>query len=156
MMDRIPVTVVIPVRNEQRNLPACLRCLHGFDEIVVVDSGSTDRTRQIALDHGATMLDFRWDGRFPKKRNWALRNYRFGNEWVLFLDADEYLSTAFKNELARVLPDTPHAGFVLTYHNRFLGRLLRHGDPMRKLALFRVGAGEYERIEEDHWSNLDM
>jgi hypothetical protein len=75
---------------------------------------------------------------------------------VFVLDADEFVDDAFCNELASVLPSTTHAGFWIQYDTWFLGERLRHGDVNRKLALFRVGAGEYERIEEDRWSHLDM
>ena len=155
-MVRLPVTVAVPVRNEERGLPACLERLKRFERVVVIDSDSTDRTCDIARAHGAEVVQFAWNGRFPKKRNWFLRNHAPGTPWVLFLDADELVDDAFCDDLARTLPDTPHAGFWLTYDNWFLGRRLRHGTPNRKLALFRVGAGEYERIEEDRWSNLDM
>lgn len=153
---KLPVTVVIPVRNEERNLPACLERLGTFERVVVVDSGSTDRTPQIAQEHGAELVNFAWDGRFPKKRNWYLRQNAVRTPWVFFLDADEFVDQAFCDELAATLPTTQHAGFWLTYSNWFLGRKLNHGEPNRKLALFRVGAGEYERIEEDTWSHLDM
>jgi glycosyltransferase involved in cell wall biosynthesis len=152
----IPVSVVIPVRNEERNLPACLARLEGFAEVMVVDSGSTDGTRAVAERHGARLVSFHWDGRFPKKRNWCLRNLAFRTEWVLFLDADEYVDDAFKQELRETLPHTRCNGFVACYDNWFLGRRLRHGDRMRKLPLVRLGKGEYERIEEAHWSDLDM
>lgn len=153
---QLPVTVVIPVRNEERNLPACLERLGAFERVVVVDSGSTDRTPQIAQQHGAELVNFAWDGRFPKKRNWYLRQNAVRTPWVFFLDADEFVDQAFCDELASTLPSTQHVGFWLTYSNWFLGRKLNHGEPNRKLALFRVGAGEYERIEEDTWSHLDM
>ncbi len=153
---KLPVTVAIPVRNEERGLAACLERLARFERVVVIDSGSTDRTCEIARAHGAEVVQFAWDGKFPKKRNWLLRNHAPSTPWVLFLDADELLDDAFCDALARTLPVTPHVGFWLTYDNWFLGRRLRHGTPNRKLALFRVGAGEYERIEEDRWSNLDM
>jgi glycosyltransferase involved in cell wall biosynthesis len=156
MRGRLPVTVAIPARNEERNLPACLARLARFERVVVIDSGSTDRTRAIALEHGAEVLDFVWDGRFPKKRNWFLRHHAPTTPWVFFLDADELVDDAFCDELGRVLPSTAHAGFWISYDTWFLGRRLRHGDVNRKLALFRVGAGEYERIEEDRWSHLDM
>jgi glycosyltransferase involved in cell wall biosynthesis len=152
----LPVTVAIPVRNEERNLPACLERLGRFEQVVVIDSGSTDRTCGIARAAGAEVVDFRWDGRFPKKRNWFLRHHAPRTPWVFFLDADEFVDDAFCDELARTLPGTPHAGFWISYHNWFLGRRLLHGDVNRKLALFRPGAGEFERIEEERWSNLDM
>lgn len=154
---RLPVSLVISTKNEEKNLGACLSRVCGhFAEILVVDSGSTDRTREIAASAGVEVVDFRWDGHFPKKRNWMLRSGRLGQPWVLFLDADELVTDAFLAELDRVLQATLHCGFWISFDNYFLGRRLRHGDPMRKLCLFRVGSGEYERIEEDRWSRLDM
>ncbi len=156
MAPKLPVTVMIPVRNEAAALPECLGRLSRFERVVVVDSGSADGTERIAAERGAEVVQFRWDGRFPKKRNWYLRNHAPATPWVLFLDADELVDDAFCDELARTLPATVHAGFWITYDNWFLGRRLRHGTPNRKLALLRVGAGEYERIDEERWSNLDM
>lgn len=75
---------------------------------------------------------------------------------MLFLDADEILTPAVKREIAAALPGSSHQGFLLSYTNYFLGRRLRGGYPLHKLALFRVGEIEYERIEEDHWSQCDM
>lgn len=153
---RIPVTVVVPVRNEEANLEECLQRLSSFDEVIVVDSGSTDATRQIAADHAVSVIQFEWDGHYPKKRNWVLLNHRLRNEWVLFLDADELVTTDFCREVSGALDQNRHDGFWLRYTNHFLGRPLKHGDPQRKLALFRVGRGLYEKIEEDAWSGLDM
>jgi len=153
---RIPATVVVPVRNEASGLSACLAPLRRFQHVVVVDSGSTDDTVTIARDHGAEVVSFHWDGRFPKKRNWVLRTYGFETPWVLFLDADEIVSDDFCREVADCLASSGHTGFWLNYTNWFLGRRLRHGERNRKLALFRVGCGEYERIPEQAWSSLDM
>ncbi len=150
------LTVVVPVLNESRNIRRCLEAASPLGPLVVVDSGSTDDTLDIARGLGADVLHFDWDGKFPKKRNWALRNYDFDSEWVLFLDADEVVSPAFVTEVQATLPTTEHVGFWLTFDNFFLGHKLRGGHPFRKLALFRIGAGEYERIEEDNWSHLDM
>ena len=153
----LPLSVCIPVRNESGNLPTCLRALEGaVDEIVVVDSGSTDGTQKIARELGATVLNFQWNGSFPKKRNWALRNHTFRHPWILFLDADERVTPAFLNELRTTLPNTPHAGFWISFDNWFMGHPLKHGDVFSKLALFRVGSGEYEKFPEDWWSHLDM
>lgn len=153
----LPVSVCIPVKNEEVNLPACLSALGAaFDEVVVVDSGSTDSTVEIAEEAGATVLQFRWNGEFPKKRNWALRNHKFRNEWVLFMDADERMNAAFVEELRQVLPGTEHNGFWISFTNWFMGSPLHHGDVFRKLALIKRGAGEYERFPENVWSALDM
>ncbi len=152
----LDLTVVIPVKNEAINLPRCLACLTEVAQIVVVDSGSTDATCEIAQAAGAEVLRFDWNGQFPKKRNWVLRNYTFRTKWVLFLDADEFVNEHFITELKQALTQTDFCGFWLNYERWFLGRELKHGDEFNKLALFRVGAGEYERIEEDQWSHLDM
>ena len=153
---RLPVTVVIPVKNEERNLARCLDRLKRFDKIVVVDSGSTDRTREISQENGCEFVPFRWDGHFPKKRNWFLINHPPKTPWVFFLDADEYLTDEFVDELARALAMTTHVGFRVMYSNYFLGKKLKYGVPQIKLPIFRVGSGLYERIEEDEWSALDM
>jgi glycosyltransferase involved in cell wall biosynthesis len=153
---KLPVTVVLPVKNEELNLPRCLARLARFQRIVVVDSNSTDQTRAIAERFGCEVIPFQWNGRFPKKRNWYLMNHAPATPWVLFLDADEFVTDEFVDELARTLPGTPHAGFWILYSNHFLGTRLRHGIPMRKLPLFRVGAGMYEKIDEESWSALDM
>jgi glycosyltransferase involved in cell wall biosynthesis len=152
----IPITVVIPVRNEERNLPRCLQELDAFAEVVVVDSSSTDRTRQIAEGAGAKVINFAWQGGFPKKRSWVLLTYRFSTDWVLFLDADEQLTEASVQEMRSGIADRRYVGFWLNYTNHFLGCVLRFGVPQRKLALMRVGAGLFERIDDANWSDLDM
>ncbi|MBL8907752.1 MAG: glycosyltransferase family 2 protein [Rhizobiales bacterium] len=153
---KIPVTVVIPVRNEERNLPKCLAGLSRFAEVIVADSGSSDHTQEIARQAGARVIEFRWNGQYPKKRNWVLLNEKLENEWVLFLDADEFVDDRFCDELKTAISSGDHAGYWLTYANHFRGRRLKYGVPQRKLALFKVKSGLYERIEEDMWSDLDM
>jgi glycosyltransferase involved in cell wall biosynthesis len=152
----LPVTVVVPVRNEARNLPTCLGSIPTGVAVLVVDSASTDDTVAIARAAGATVLQFQWPGGFPKKRNWVLRTHAFETPWVLFLDADERLTDAFVSEMENTLRRTDMVGYWLNYRNHFMGRVLRHGDPQRKLALFRVGAGVFERIDDARWSDLDM
>jgi len=152
----LPITVVVPVKNEEANLSECLAALDGFAEIVVVDSASTDRTVEIARAAGATLLEFRWAGGLPKKRNWVLQTFTFKTEWVLFLDADEKLTPAFKAAAAAAIAKTDYVGFWLRYRNHFTGRVLHYGVPQRKLALFRAGSGYYERIDDPGWSVLDM
>jgi glycosyltransferase involved in cell wall biosynthesis len=127
-----------------------------FSEVIVVDSSSTDRTPEIAHEHGAKLINFDWNGCYPKKRNWVLLNHQLASDWVLFLDADEIIDDAFATAAERAVRSTEYAGYWLNYTNYFLGRPLKHGLPQRKLALFKVGAGLYERIQEDRWSGLDM
>jgi glycosyltransferase involved in cell wall biosynthesis len=150
------LTVVVPVRNEARNLPRCLASITLPADVLVVDSASTDSTVEIAVAAGARVIDFAWPGGFPKKRNWILQTHAFRTDWVLFLDADERLTPDFEQALRGALGNRAFAGYWLNYHNHFMGRVLRHGVAQRKLALIRVGAGFYERIEDPGWSSLDM
>lgn len=155
-VEKLPVCVVIPVKNEAHNLSASLAALGRFAEILVVDSDSTDATQDIAKSFGARVLNFVWDGRYPKKRNWVLLNHAPAQPFVLFLDADEIVNDAFCNALARALAADTCDGYWLNYTVYFLGRKLRFGVPQRKLALFRTGHALYERIDETSWSALDM
>jgi glycosyltransferase involved in cell wall biosynthesis len=152
----LPITVIIPVKNEEKNIVKCLNCLKPFDEIIVVDSDSEDRTIELANSFNVRIVNFNWNGHFPKKRNWVLRNVEIKHEWVLFLDSDELVTDALVNELSRIMPKTEHSGFWITYDDIFFGRKLIHGDKLRKLSLFRKSCGEYEKVEENCWSNLDM
>lgn len=152
----IPVTVVVPVKNEEQNLGRCLGALGRFVEVIVVDSASTDRTGEIAREAGASLIEFHWNGRYPKKRNWVLVNHTLASDWVLFLDADELVNDRFCDEVAEAIASGRHNGYWLNYTTYFLGKRLRHGVAQRKLALFRAGEGRYERIEEDSWTALDM
>jgi len=152
----LPVTVAIPVKNEEANLARCLERLGRFAEIVVIDSGSTDSTCEIARAHKARVVDFRWNGKYPKKRNWFLLNDPPQQPWVLFLDADEFVDDAFCDALSEALAKDTCDAFWLNYTNYFLEKPLRYGLAQRKLALFRVGKALYEKIDEDGWSQLDM
>ena len=85
-----------------------------------------------------------------------LLNYPFETPWVLFVDADEHLTEAFRREVALKIGNTNCVGFWLVYTIHFQGKRLRHGVVQRKLALFRVDAGLFERIDDARWSKLDM
>jgi glycosyltransferase involved in cell wall biosynthesis len=152
----LPVTVIVPVKNEAQSLAACLARLARFSEVIVVDSASEDATPEIARAAGAKLINFSWNGAFPKKRNWVLLQQELANSWVLFIDADELLNDAFCDALAAAVSTDRFVGYWLNYTNYFLGRPLHHGVAQRKLALFKVGAGLYEQIDENRWSALDM
>ncbi len=154
--EKLPITVAIPIRNEERNLEQCLERLSRFADVVIIDSQSTDNSVAIAQKHGARVIQFEWNGQYPKKRNWFLQTHTPEQPWVLFLDADEFIDDGFCDELARAITNAGIDGYWLNYTNYFLGSRLNHGIRQRKLALFRVGKGQYERIDEERWSGLDM
>lgn len=153
------LSVLIATRNEERNLPLCLDALENFtDEIVVVDSQSTDSTLDIANAHGATVVQFHYKGGWPKKRQWALDNLNWKNDWILILDADEMLSPEIKVEIAAAIRDSRYNGYWIPFQIFFLGRELRHGGTvLRKLCLFRKGKGHFEiRIKDQDHSMSDI
>jgi len=154
--DRRLLTIVVPIRNEERNLRQCLEAIGDFADVLVVDSQSEDRSVAIAEEFGARVVQFFWNGGFPKKKNWVLQQGLVTTEWVLFLDADEILTESFKYEIRQTLPNTRKNGFWLTYENYFLGQRLRWGIPFRKLFLMRNGKGAFQRVEDDGWTSLDM
>lgn len=147
---KLPITVIVPVKNEENNLPYMLPLLQDFDEVIVVDTQSTDRTPEIVAEFGYKLVNFEWNGHFPKKRNWTLRNVPIRNEWVFFVDADEYMTPEFMKGLKNEFKDTKdNVGYWIFYNNFFLGKKLKHGCKSCKLALFKKSAGEYEKIDAE-------
>jgi glycosyltransferase involved in cell wall biosynthesis len=148
MTARIPVSIVVPIRNEAANLRRCLCSVQWADEIFVVDSQSTDGSIEIAEKHGAKVVQFQFNGIWPKKKNWALENLPFHNEWVFILDADEVLPPEAAEEFARAIADAGEiAGYWINRRLMFLGRRLRHAYyPNWNLRLFRHQSGRFEQI----------
>ncbi|HYG89138.1 MAG TPA: glycosyltransferase family 2 protein [Azospirillum sp.] len=132
----IPVSVVVMTRNEAANLPGCLAALGRFAQVFVVDSASTDGTPEIAAVLGAVVVPFRWDGRYPKKKQWCLETLPFAHDWVLYVDADERLTPTLVEEIAALMARRPAcAGYFIEGRPVFLGRRLRFGAGNLKLAL---------------------
>ena len=155
-MSTLPVTVILPVKNDAETLATSLAHLKRFQKIVVIDSESEDGTDKVAAEHGAEYIPFRWNGKPPKKRTWYLDNHDISTDWVLFLDADELANDEFCDEVERAISTQSHVGYWLTYQNWFMGKYLRHGDPFSKLALFRHDAGRYEQVCDERWTKIDV
>jgi glycosyltransferase involved in cell wall biosynthesis len=136
MSSEIPVSVVVLTKNEERNLRPCLDSVARFAQVFVVDSGSVDQTCAIAENHRATVVQFQWDGGYPKKKQWALENLPFVHEWVIFVDADERVTPELADELEQLFDaEIAHAGYFVELEYAFLGRRLKHGHRVIKLAL---------------------
>lgn len=146
----VPVSVIIPVRQEAGNLPRCLDSVKWADEIFVVDSHSTDATAEIAESRGAKVVQFDFNGTWPKKKNWALENLPFRNDWVFILDADEALPPAAEREFARAIAEAGEvAGYWINRRFMFMGKWLRHSYyPNWNLRLFRHSLGRYEKLTD--------
>jgi glycosyltransferase involved in cell wall biosynthesis len=154
----LPISVIVATRNEEKNLPRCLQSLRDVGEIYVIDSGSTDATPEIARSYGAKVVQFHYQGGWPKKRQWAMENLPLAFEWVFLVDADEALTPALSEEIHRALQNPDINGYYISLQMYFLGRLLRHGGAgFWKLSLFRRGKGRYEcRLKDQDLSMADM
>jgi glycosyltransferase involved in cell wall biosynthesis len=147
----VPVSVVVPIKNEAANLPRCLSSISWADEIFVVDSQSSDGSQRIAEEFGARVIQFSFNGRWPKKKNWSLENLPFRNEWVFILDADEVLPKGAEQEFRQAIASAgTTVGYWINRRFMFMGRWLRHAYyPNWNLRLFRHSLGRYEKITEN-------
>ncbi|HYK35263.1 glycosyltransferase family 2 protein [Alloacidobacterium sp.] len=137
-------SVAIITRNEEANLPRTLESIRWANEIVIVDSGSTDRTVELASAFGAKIIREEWRG-FGKQKNLAIEHCT--NDWVLSLDADEVVSEKLAQEITQLLEGTPDVdAYFVPRRNLFLGRWIRYGGywPDPKLRIFRKGAAWFE------------
>jgi len=115
-MDKLPISLCMIVKNEERHLAACLESVHGWvDEIVIMDTGSSDTTREIARRYHASVYDHEWKNDFAEARNAALAQAR--NPWLLQLDADEEISRDDVPWFFESYPWTNALGYYLNIHN---------------------------------------
>jgi glycosyltransferase involved in cell wall biosynthesis len=154
----LPVSVLVATRNEERNLPRCLESLREAGEVYVIDSQSADNTVAIAESYGAHVVQFHYQGGWPKKRQWALDSLPFSYEWVLLIDADEALTRELIAEIKEAIQRPGFDGYYIKLRMFFLGRELRHsGASFYKLLLFRRGKARFEcRLMEQDNSMADM
>jgi glycosyltransferase involved in cell wall biosynthesis len=154
----LPVSVIVATRNEERNLPRCLESVREAGEVYVIDSQSSDATVAIAESHGAHVVQFHYQGGWPKKRQWALNSLPFSYEWVLLIDADEALTPELRDEIKEAIRTPEFDGYYIKLRMFFLGRELQaSGASFYKLSLFRRGKARFEcRLSEQDDSMADM
>jgi len=144
-MPKLSVTVI--VLNQEAHLGPCLQSVAWADEIVVVDTGSQDRTLEVARQYTDRIFTAAWQG-YGRTKNFALDQAR--GEWVFSLDTDERVSPALKAEILRVIEaGGPQAGFRVPRKNYFRGRWIRHLGwyPDYTLRLFRREQGRFKERE---------
>ena len=146
---RSALSVLVPVKNEAANLRDCLASVSFAREIVVVDSNSTDDTHAIAQAAGARVIQFVWNGNFPRKKNWALENVPWQHEWVLIIDADERITPELEGEIRQAVCRADVDGFYINRRFWFLDGWINHCGyfPSWNLRLFRHRLGRYEQVE---------
>lgn len=142
----LPVTVVIPAKNEEKNLRAALETVDWADEVIVVDSSSTDATQDIAASMGAKVVQFAYSGHGPKKKNWALETIPFRNEWVLLLDADERVTPPLHAEIEAALRNPKADGYCIDRELVFMGKSLQCFRPNWNIRLFKHRLGRFEDL----------
>lgn len=143
----LPLTVLIPARNEEKNIVACLASVAWADQVFVLDSQSTDRTGELVREAGREIVQFYYDGGWPKKRNWGLETLPIRNNWILLLDADERVTPELKKEIGWAIQQSDFDGFYLQWKFMFLGRWMKHSwSHGWMLRLFRHGKGKYEDL----------
>jgi glycosyltransferase involved in cell wall biosynthesis len=155
---KLPVSVIVATRNEEKNLPRCLEALRVAGEVYVIDSGSTDATVEIARSSGAHVVQFQYRGGWPKKRQWAIENLPLAFDWIFLVDADEALTLELAEEIRQAIQNPDINGYYISLRMYFLGRMLRHGGAgFWKLSLFHRGKGGYEcRLRDQDASMADM
>lgn len=151
----LDLSVIILTKDEELHLARCLACVRNIARVVyVVDSGSTDATEIIARENGAVFIHHEWPGNQAEQFNWAIDNLEITTEWILRLDADEYLLPELVEELCQKVPAIPAAvnGIVFKRRHIFMDRWMRHGIyPVRIMRMFRCGMGRYEqRLMDEH------
>jgi len=120
----LPVSVVILTLNEEKNLPSCLASIAEADDVVILDSGSTDRTVEIARAAGVRVFTNPFRD-FAQQRNYAHEQIAFSHPWVMHLDADEQMTPELLDECAAIPADAPFDGYYIAPRMMFHGRWLR-------------------------------
>lgn len=151
----LDLSVIILTYNEELHIRRCLENVLPFaKKVFVVDCFSTDKTKEIALRLGAVVVEHAWPGNQAEQFNWALNNLPISTEWVLRLDADEYLLPELVGELREKLPTLPEdvTGIIFNRRHIFMGQWMRRGIyPVKLLRVFRHGKGMCEqRLMDEH------
>lgn len=152
------VTFVILTKNEEINLPDCLKSIDGFAKrAVIVDSGSTDKTCAIAKEMGADVYVHPFEN-YARQFNWGIDNTNITTKWTFRLDADERLTPELSKELTQIMHDHENDdvnGVTMEAWLYFMGRKIKHGaHNKRKLMLFKTGIGRIEDRKMDEHTML--
>jgi len=140
----VKISATIITYNEERNLPRAIESLRCADEVLVVDSGSSDRTVELAEKLGARVVESPWLG-YAKQKNLAAERASF--DWILSIDADESLSEALEGEIWRLKKAQPDSdAYTMPRMARYLGRWIRHSGwyPDRKVRLYHRSKAHWE------------
>lgn len=148
-MRDIPVSVLVVTKNEEQRIGQCLSSIKGFAEVIVIDSGSCDNTQNIARQCGARVINYQWDGAYPKKRQWVLDTQNIGCNWVFWVDADECLTEDMISEIKGLFENgLNNAGYFVRGQYIWKRTPLSHGLMNNKLALFDRRKMHFPQIDD--------
>jgi glycosyltransferase involved in cell wall biosynthesis len=148
------ILTVVPARDEELHIARCVASARPLGRVVVVDGGSSDDTIALAREHGATVLENEWRS-YAGQKNWALEQVGGEADWILFLDADEYLDEEGRAAICEAVASGDADGYYVGRRYFFLGRRLDHAYwyPDYQMRLFRAGRGRFEsRLVHEHVS----
>jgi glycosyltransferase involved in cell wall biosynthesis len=154
---KLPITVLILTKNEENAIRKCLESTSIFQQVIVIDSNSSDSTVRISQEMGAQVINFSWNGRYPKKKQWSKELEIIENEWILYLDADERLSEELKSELGAIFKANSwikYSAFEIPLQYKFLGNLLLHGHQVKKIALVRKANSDFPELDDLRVGNM--
>lgn len=148
-MEKLPLSVAFITKNEEDRLYKTLEAIYDIaSEIIVIDSGSSDNTINIAKEFNAKVYEHEWLG-FVKQKNLLIDKCNF--EYILFLDADEIVTESLKEEIARVIKDNEADGYLINRKTHYLGKLLHHAwQPNYRLRLVKKSANPLWKGEIVH------
>lgn len=156
-MSKIPVSVLVLTKNEERAIRGCLKSLHRFEQIIVIDSKSDDSTSEISRSCGAEIVEFEWNGTYPKKKQWSLMLPQIKFDWVLFLDADERVSNELAEEIESSINECDGGeitAFQIPLEYHFLGKKLSFGHQVKKIALLKRRVSWFPILDDLHVTNM--
>lgn len=139
-------SILILTKNEERNIAACLDSVAWCDDVVVLDSHSTDRTREIAAARGARVFEREFDD-FGAQRNHALDHITFKNDWVFHLDADERFNEVLRAECEEAITKNERSAYFVANRIIFLGRWIKHSSqyPYYQVRLVKTGEARFAK-----------
>jgi glycosyltransferase involved in cell wall biosynthesis len=144
----IQASVIIITKNAGSTIAATLDSVRDFSEVIVVDSFSDDQTKSIALAKNIPVIDFAWNGQYPKKRQWVLENVPVKNKWIFFVDGDEIITPELAQEIWKELQQPQHDAYFVQGQPVFGGQVLKHGRWNNKIVLFKKTAISYPEFPD--------
>lgn len=154
-MSTSKITAVIFAKNEENNILPCIASIPEGIPILVVDSLSTDRTRFLAESAGAEVIDFIWNGRYPRKKEWTRQQF-LDDEWLLLLDADLRCNTDLYQECLAVIANGEFAAGQIKIDYWFMGKKMKFGSKASYFGLINVGKCKYPDVEIENYGYGDI